>query len=225
MEIKKANDELKEFWNNAYKKYTPHQINGKQFKSESFEKLINDYIKEDDNVLDYGCGAGWALFEITQTVKIKHGLGIDTSKIAIDYANACKDLSNIENIEYVFSDEKYLDDTSNKFDVMVSFNCFDVIPDFVIHSILSRIKKSLVNDGHVIIGINPEYPFEFLEKLGYSISDGFLMKDNIIRGNVKTRDEWIKLFTQYFELIEIRQLSLIEQELKYPRVVFVLKNC
>jgi len=222
--MKNDYDNLKEFWDKAFENQEVEKIEGKWVNYDSFNSLIKKYIKEGSYVLDYGSGSGWGIIEINYTIKDIKGLGIDTSKKGIEYSNSLAKLSNLNNIEFKCGDEKILNDYHNCFDNIVSFNVVDVLPDEVILDILKMMHYSIKDDGYLLIGINPDYPKELLLKMGYKYNENLMYKDGVLRGNQKTKEEWIKLFTQYFELIEYTTFELVDKEIKYPRRMFVLKK-
>jgi len=215
---------LKDFWNNSLKIERTDKVEGKWCTEDSFNNLMKKYIKEGDNVLDFGCGSGWASFEIHYTIPNLTILGIDQGKDAIDYCNRCAKASELTNITFVASEGDYLDNIEDKFDVVVSFNVFDVIPDEVIDTILPRLQKSVKNGGYLLVGINPELPDDILAKIGFVKKDGRMYKDGIMRANDKTLDQWKDYFSKYFEVVETTTFCVIEREHSYPRRMIVLKN-
>ena len=55
-------------------------------------------IEPNSSVIEFGCGNGDLLFELSS--KIKYGLGIDKSKKMIDYAIQKQSVMNLSNINY-----------------------------------------------------------------------------------------------------------------------------
>ena len=215
---------LLNFWDEAFKNNTPTKIDQKWIEDSSFNDLINTYLNENDVLVDFGCGMGWAIFEILNSKKLKKGYGIDPSKNAIDYCNECTKLSNFNNLKFIIGDENNLLNLNDKIDSLISFNVIDVLPDDVLNNVLINIHKAVKKEGIILLGINPDFPVDFLKQLGYEIKDNFLYKDNVLRGNLKSDKDWINLFKDNFDFIEIRKVSVNEREAKFPRRVFVLKN-
>ena len=110
------------------------------------------------------------------------------------------------------------------FDVALSINVIDVLSDDIIVSILKNVKKSLKKGGLFLVGINPDFPIDMLKKYGYIIENNRLYKDNILRGNLKDKSQWIELFNKYFSFVEYEEFSLNEREKQYPRRMFVMKK-
>lgn len=48
-------------------------ITSKWVTDEVFNEVIQKYIPEQSSILDYGCGHGWALFEIANTILLEKG--------------------------------------------------------------------------------------------------------------------------------------------------------
>ena len=48
-------------------------ITSKWVTDEVFNEVIQKYIPEQSSILDYGCGLGWALFEIANTILLEKG--------------------------------------------------------------------------------------------------------------------------------------------------------
>lgn len=218
------NEDLLSFWDASFNNLLTDTINGKWVEDENFNNCVKKYIKDDSNVLDYGCGSGWAIMEIAYTVKLKGGLGIDPSKNAIDYLLRTKKASNLDFLDFKVGDQNLLNDYHKYFDNAVSFNVIDVLPDDIIKSILKNISLSLKKDGYFIVGINPSFPKDFLDKNGFIEENGYLFKNGILRLNIKTDEQWKELFSQYFKVVDFFLVSLTEGEKKVPRRVFVLKN-
>src|SRR3989344_1091988 len=51
-----------------------------------FGKFVKEYIKEDSNVIDVGCGCGIKASYILKRIKVKNYTGIDLSKKSLDLA-------------------------------------------------------------------------------------------------------------------------------------------
>jgi len=218
------NEKLKEFWNKSMEGATPEKIEGKWIEEKSFNDLIHKYFKENDNILDYGCGSGWGLIELAYSFEKLNGVGIDQSKAMIDYANGCANLSNLTNIHFEVGDESTLKNYQDYFDGCLSINTIDVLEDEVIEKILVSLKQALKKDGYLLIGINPEFPHDFLTQMGYEFKEGYMFKNDILRGNEKTIEQWNLLLGKYFDVIENTTFCVEERDNQYPRRMFVLRN-
>lgn len=112
----------------------------------------------------------------------------------------------------------------NEFDFCMSINLVDVLPDNIIYDVLKGLSLAVKPNGYLMIAINPDFSFEFLQSIGYVKKDCCIYKDSIFRGNLKTKEEWINIFKQYFEFVEYKEFVLSEREKDYPRRMFILKN-
>ena len=56
------------------------------------------------------------------------------------------------------------------------------------------------------------------------IKNNHLYKDNILRGNLKDKSQWIELFKKYFSFMEYEEFSLSESKKQYPRRIFGLRK-
>jgi len=216
---------LKEFWNSAFATDEVEAVNGKWVTKEKFNKVINTFLHDNDVVLDYGTGSGWGLIELAYTKNIKEGIGIDTSENGVNYANKVSNLSNLNNLNFLVGDETILDNYVKHFNFVFSVNVLDVVPDEIIHSILTKIKESLKPNGYIFIGLNPDFTEdELINLIKMEKKGNFFYKNGILRANKKSIEEWTKLISSYFEVIEQFKFSLTDNEDKYPRVGFICKN-
>jgi len=213
-----------EFWNEQFNNLEVSPIKEKFILFDSFNNTIKKYIKENDYVLDFGCGDGWCVTELFYTIDNIKGLGIDQSENAINYAKEIVKVSNIKNIEFVKGDELLLDNYKDVFDAAISVNCIDVIPDDIVRSILSHIKDSLKSGAYFIVCINPDFDESFLSSIGYIKEGQYLYKNGILRGNEHSKEEWIDIFKEYFSFIEYNEFEVVEKDLNYKRRMFILKK-
>ncbi len=113
--------------------------------------LIDSYsFKEDETVLDVGCGDG----VITQRIgelKIPKGtiIGLDHSKSMIDCANSQNKQKNVSFVK-VKAESFYFDD---QFDTILSFSALHWISDQ--EAVWKNIRSHLKIGGRVIVSLNP----------------------------------------------------------------------
>jgi len=221
LEYKKS----QEFWNELFKNENIEKIDSKWIESNEFNDSINEYMKEDSNVLDYGSGTGFAIIEIYFTKKIKYGLGIDASINGIEYSNKLIKESDIKNIEFKCGDESLLNDYKEYFDFIISLNCLDVVPDEITYSILDKLYDSLKSQSYMFIGLNHEFSEdELINKLSMEKDENYFYKNGILRCNKKSKDEWIKLFSTKFKVVKTFDFFLEEREKEYKRMGFILQK-
>jgi 2-polyprenyl-3-methyl-5-hydroxy-6-metoxy-1,4-benzoquinol methylase len=139
-------------------------------------------------VLDIACGIGWGSYLISKSGALKC-IGADISQIAI---NTAKENFISSNLEFVLSDENEIPLRNDTFDVVVSFETFEHLPNVDIF--FEEIKRVSKNNAICFIstpnrtlfnknGVNiPQNPFHYKEYL---------------------RDEVVTILKKYgFELVE-----------------------
>ena len=88
------------------------------------KKLIEQLnLKENDRVLDIGCGIGNLTFKVAEIVKKGHVVGIDSSSSMIKKCNESLKTQNISNINFIQKGITELD-FLNEFDVIYSNSVF-----------------------------------------------------------------------------------------------------
>ncbi|MBR1846481.1 MAG: class I SAM-dependent methyltransferase [Bacilli bacterium] len=215
---------LKQFWDGVFKENEETQpLQGKWVEEEKFNQVIRTYVKPDGMVLDYGCGSGWGLMEIAFTVKIQQGIGIDVSPNGVKRANEVAAASGLSNLSFYCGDQNLLCGYPEMFDFILCVNTLDVVPDNVQAEILERLSSALQPNGHLFVGLNPDFSEEVLtERLGMAKNGHYFYKDGVLRANKKSVEEWRELLSNYFVVEENFTFSLNERERQYPRVGFVL---
>lgn len=216
-------EKLKEFWNSN--KVEPEKVEGKWIEDEVFNRVVSEGLKGARNVLDYGCGWGWGLFEMHYTSPFEKGIGIDQASNSIDYCNASAALSGIKNLQFLCGDEFLLDGYVDFFDFILSVNTLDVVPDEVLESIMDKLVASLKSGKRFVACLNPEFTDEQLVAIGMEMKGNYGYKNGVFRSNRKKIDEWKTFFSRYLNVVEYNEFYLTENEKKYPpRMMFVLEK-
>ena len=157
-------EKLKEFWNSN--KVEPERIEGRWVEDEVFDRVVSQGLRNAELILDYGCGFGWGLFEMSFIGGFKKGIGIDTSINSIDYCRRTAKLSGRESLEFFCGDEKLLDDYMDFFDFILTVNTLDVVPQEVCDGIIERLSASLKSGGRIAICLNPEFSDDGFRVIG-----------------------------------------------------------
>lgn len=214
---------LKEFWNEALIGDASY-MKDKFVTSEVINNIFNKYITNSSCVLDYGCGSGWALFEIYNTVMFKEGTGIDTSSNAISALQKVVKDNNLSNISFFEGDHNTLTNSKKQYDFIISVNVLDVVPDEILKEILNSLLVSLKENAHLLICLNHEFSKEELSNLLQMTCMGnYYYKNDILRCNYKSHEEWKELFSTYANVVEDGTFVLFDGE-KYARQYFLLKK-
>lgn len=139
----------KEFWNKAADNYDKTEERFEHIHHTSRESA-KKHLKDNDIVLDYGCGTGTTACALASHVKEIQAIDISERMIALskEKAVAC----GIENVNFAQAD--IFDDKYNKgsFDVILSFNMLHTVPDPP--SVVQRIHELLKSDG-LFISVTP----------------------------------------------------------------------
>jgi ubiquinone/menaquinone biosynthesis C-methylase UbiE len=126
------------------------------------DRMVNDYteciniklLKDSTELLDYGCGAGYGLIDVSN--KIKNGVGIDISDVLIDNAKLKIKEKNIKNIEFFVMDAMNTTFESETFSLIRGSA---ILHHLDLKASLNEIKRILKPEGNAIffepLGINP----------------------------------------------------------------------
>lgn len=165
--------------------------------------------------------------EISLTTLFKEGIGINPSFNGISYANEVAKLSEMNNIKFIQGDENTILNYPNYFDFVITVNTLDVLPNEIVTKIIENLSKTLRDDGHLIVCLNPDFTREELTSLIKMTKDenmDYYYRDNIFRCNYKSINEWCDLLGKYFTVVEIKEFSLNEGPYK-RRMIILKKAC
>jgi len=102
------------YWDRVYKQSTRN--------FNKFKERINDFIYDDESLLDFGCGEGHFSQHIKPTIKYT---GIDYSKVAIKKAK-----KNFPDKEFLDGDIRNLEIPDNSYDTVFLYECYENLPDW-----------------------------------------------------------------------------------------------
>ena len=111
-------------------------------------KVLRNYAKSAEKIIDLGCGEGTRLYEVTRGLKVE-AYGIDQSSIAIEDAE--KHYPKIKFREGNLEDITFEDNT---FDLIFSAYVFEHLENP--EKVLMEAKRILINSGKIVI-IAPNY--------------------------------------------------------------------
>jgi ubiquinone/menaquinone biosynthesis C-methylase UbiE len=138
-------NKAQEFWDKQAKKFNDSE---KQFEQASRELIARtrEYLKANDNVLDFGCATGTKTLELADGVKHIHGL--DFSAVMISEAIEKKNRVNITNVSFsqgtIFNDD--LEKAS--FDKIIAYSIIHLLEDS--EKVIQRIHELLKPGGLLI---------------------------------------------------------------------------
>lgn len=128
--------------------YSIGQLINYNVKNNAYVNLIDQYLTNNQKVLDVGCGTGLLtnLFALKYNSKF---VGIDFS-VGADYAREFAKTNNIANTKFIkqdFFEYKTLD----KFDVIICQSVITHIPNYV--DAVDKLKDLLAPNGILIVGV------------------------------------------------------------------------
>ena len=230
---KKLQEKYKEaldFWNQTLKSSEEDyadinpETDWREIESETICAIF-DKVKNWKNVLDYGCGGGWA-----DVYLIKNGsdkvTAVDVSENAIESAKLYAEAFHVENnIEYKVVKTDWLEQQEEEtYDNAICINVVDVVPDEVSDSIIANLRKVCKKGGQVIIGMNPYFDEKVYSKRENIVFEGSYMYVNgVLRVNNHADKEWIKRIEKYFTLEKIEYYRMDQEEEGVKRRLFFLR--
>ena len=113
-------------------------------------KQMAKLIEPNSSVIEFGCGNGDLLFELSS--KIKYGLGIDRSKKMIDYAIQKQSVMNLSNINYKCEELSIDYQTTESYDYSIASLFFHVIPWSDSVYLIKKMKE--ISDKIVLCGFS-----------------------------------------------------------------------
>lgn len=124
-----------------------------QLKSNTVDKYLRpvrrqivELVEPDASVVEFGCGNGDLLFQLSN--KIKHGVGLDYAKSLIEYANKRKRDSEISNLDFNLVDLIRSPETAPEGDYAIASLVFHVLPQ---ESALKVLQIMSEKSEHLII--------------------------------------------------------------------------
>lgn len=220
-----------EFWNKALAS-KPEDYEGeinldedwKQIGSEKLLKLLCDEVNGWDNILDYGCGSGWA-----SVIFVKNGAnrvaGVDVAPNAIVSAGYyTKTFGVDEKVQLEAVSTDWLNNQAeNQYDHAVSINVLDVVPDEVAENIMRGLSKVCKKGATLLIGMNPCFEGEELTREDRDYREHYLFVNGILRLNNHTDEEWKEMLSKYFKVERLEHFKW-DQENNERRRLFYLTN-
>jgi len=206
MNVDKLNRDLKDFWNEHFKSIEPQAINKNDFDLNNALNQQLEFIGHHcERVLDFGTGGGYALFAVKMLgKKIKEGIGIDTSKHAIDFCQKTAALSKVNNLSFVQADQDYLEAfDSSSFDAIICSNVLDVVPYQTSTQMISALDRVLKPGGYFLLKLNFYLTDALIERIKMKeIAKNTFTLNNVLRGVNLTHEEWLERFSDYDLIIK-----------------------
>ena len=224
---------LVEFWNKGFElsKEDKKQIEGSKGTADDLKgfapspKLfdIACSFKDKDNVLDYGCGSGWASLIIAKFGANKV-TSVDVAPNSIEMLNCYKKAFEVDDkIDTFAIDENWLATQEDKYDGLFCSNVIDVVPLDMAKEIVKNAAKAVKKGARVIFSLNYYIPVKMMEDKGHKVNGPHIYIDGVLRLTSLTDEEWASIFKEYFKLIKLDYFAW-PGEAKEARRLFVLEK-
>ncbi|CAD7774702.1 Ubiquinone/menaquinone biosynthesis C-methyltransferase UbiE [Candidatus Methanoperedenaceae archaeon GB37] len=146
--------ETKRYYNKYSDYYDKERTRGYyEFINDLEIDIVNTYIKNDNKILEVGCGTGIILNRISRVVHSKNIIGIDLSEKMLYEAKK-------KNLNVIMCNANMLPFKNNSFDIVYSFKVIPHIPE--IESVIRDIDRITKKDGLMILEFYNPISFKFL---------------------------------------------------------------
>ena len=234
MSDSKVYKDLVKFWENAFniseddKNEILNEMKEDDYKSlaPSF-KLIRavEELHDLNNVLDYGCGSGWA--SIICAKNNSFVTSVDVTESSLELLKLYSNVFNVnDKINIIKIDSSWLKgENDNKYDGIISSNVLDVLPKRMSEEIVKELYRILKNDSYLIVGLNYYIePNKAREAKMYINDDNELYIDGVLRLLDKSDDEWIELFSKYFNIEKLEYFAWEGEDNERRRLFYLRKK-
>ena len=175
------------------------------------------------DVLDYGCGSGWA-----SLIMAKFGANkvtsVDVAPNSIEMLNSYKKAFGVDNIINAFAiDENWLATQEDKYDGLFCSNVIDVVPLDMAKEIVKNAAKAVRKGAKVVFSLNYFIPTKMMEDKGHKFEGPHIYIDGVLRLTSLTDDQWASIFKEYFKIIKLDYFAW-PGEAKESRRLFVLEK-
>lgn len=224
---------LVEFWNKGFElseedkkqievsKGTADDLKGFALSPKLFDIVCS--FKDKNNVLDYGCGSGWASLIIAKFGANKV-TSVDVAPNSIEMLNSYKKAFEVNNIIDTFAiDENWLGTQEDKYDGFFCSNVIDVVPLNMAKEIVKNAAKAVKKGARVVFSLNYYIPVKMMEDKGHKVDGPHVYIDGVLRLTSLTDEEWSSIFKKYFKLIKLDYFAW-PGEAKETRRLFVLEK-
>ena len=227
------NKKLQEFWNQVFlmDEKTKQEIKD-NLKEEDYvslapsEKLFNGVkdLSSCKNVLDYGCGNGWASIVLAKS-KCKKVTSVDTSANSIDNLRFYASIFKVDNIDAFPIDFYWLSKEKDSiYDGLVCSNVLDVVDEDTSNMIIKDLNRVLKKGAKIIIGLNYYISAESAKEKAIVFENANeLYVDGVLRLLNKSDEEWINSFSKYFKVIKLDHFAWPNEEKETRRLFYLEK--
>ena len=234
MSDSKVYKDLVKFWENAFKiseddkNEILNEMKEDDYKSLApSAKLIRavEELHDLNNVLDYGCGSGWA--SIICAKKNSFVTSVDVTESSLELLKLYSNVFNVnDKINIIKIDSSWLKgENDNKYDGIISSNVLDVLPKRMSEEIVKELYRILKNDSYLIVGLNYYIEPNKAREAKMNINDdNELYIDGVLRLLDKSDDEWIELFSKYFNIEKLEYFAWEGEDNERRRLFYLRKK-
>ena len=174
------------------------------------------------NVLDYGCGSGWASIIMAKN-GVSHIDAVDVAKNAKEMVDAYSEGFKVSDKINAFAIDKdwLARQERNKYDGLFCSNVIDVIPLDMAKEIVKEASRVVKPGSKVIFSLNYYIDPVLMKNRGAEVSGSLVFIDGVLRLNSMTDEEWISIFKMYFKDLKIDYYAW-PNEAKETRRLFTL---
>ena len=183
-----------------------------------------EIFKDNINVLDYGCGSGWASIIMAKCGTF-HIDAVDVAKNSIEMMNCYLKAFNVEDkVQGIHIDSTWLESQKeNTYDGFFSSNVIDVIPLDMAKDIIRNAARVLKKNATVIFSLNYYIDPMVMKERGCVVSGPHIYINDVLRLTALTDEEWMSLFKEYFKDIKLSYFAWAGED-KERRRLFVMKK-
>lgn len=158
--IKYSFIKIREKWDG---KQIPYEhTNYEERKDDIYKQIVEGYDFEGKTIIDFGCGAGHLGKYLFENFNIKKYIGIDTSKVSINFAK--ERLRNYDNKELILMDE-FFDFSKYEADIFISIFCIRYFPDrLYLDEFLKKVNESKCKDLIIQYRMNRKNTLDFISE-------------------------------------------------------------
>ncbi len=228
-EIEKDYQRSIEFWNEAFKPYAEGEAEKEDLKEIApSEKLYQACVSLGalENVLDYGCGHGWAsVIMASSGCRNVHAVDVNESapkaakKLAEAYGVQDRVKTEFVPVSWIGSEKE------EKYDGFFCSNVLDVIPTEASDRIIREAARILKKGGRVVIGLNYYMvPAENPERKMTVKEGNHVYIDGILRLVTRTDEEWTEAFSPYFQVDRVEHFAWPNEQTERRRLFCLTKK-
>jgi len=223
------------YWDEYFKKYLEEMQEESQGDDGESDhslgcELVENALKEisgQGNVLDFGCGAGWASEYMALNGKA-HITAVDYAESAIQVSKAYIEKEGLqEQIDFLVVEPDWLhNEPEDTYDSFFSSNVFDVIAEETANDIFAQLQRVLKKGAKLIICLNAYFNEEMCAKSGLveSSTPRHYLENGVLRLVCRSDEEWGEILGKYFTVNECRIFRYEGESERNKRRMFLLTN-